>query len=519
MKDGRVRGVEGSTGQGETHPDGPGRPSDAGAGTDARRAVDSWHDPPAGRVTFDEWGRLFERVPDELLDRYHYYRADQEAQGGLRPWSAYMFPPQTFAVYGARHLRRLKFDSSLAALRLWGFVQNETERLYRARQLGRKVVATMGDLGAVPVIVNSFPGVTAFYPDCIWWTPFAMESNVLFDAAAGLGIGDATCYSRAALGAFAKHAYFPDPDLVVASTGASCDDYSGVEQLASRLAAETLWVESPYRRERLGCHGCGSAPARTRDSGMPYEPESLAFMVSEYERVRGAMERLTGHRITDGELRAGVGKANRVRRLTRRLRELAYRDAVLPALEAMVVEFGNLHHYADIDEWPEVLGQLVETCEARARKGETAVNPDALRIVWVTPPADPLLLNYLEDRGARVVGTEYVIGQALELLDEGRAPLEAVAESFMAASLTGSTRQRTESVIRQAREHDAEGIVISGVLGGSHCAMESRLIARYVRAELDLPVLEFDVPPPAREINRQIRTRIDAFLEMLRGRR
>lgn len=479
----------------------------------------TWQDPKPARVTYDDWARLFEDVPDELLDRYHYYREDQERSGGLKPWSAYMFPPQTFAVYGARHLKRLKFDNSLAALRMWGFVQNETERLYRARQVGRRVVATMGDLGAVPVIVNSFPGATAFYPDCIWWMPFVMESNVLFDAAAGLGIGDATCFSRAALGAFDKHAYFPEPDLVVASTGASCDDYSGVEQLAGRFAAEMLWVESPCRRERLGCHACGEDLAETVDSGTPYEPESLAFLVTEYERVKETMERLTGHRTSEEELRAGVRKANRVRRLTRRVRELAYRDGALPSLEAMVVEFGNLHHYADIDEWPEVLEHLVETCEERGRKGETVVDRDALRLVWVTPPADPLFLNYLEDQGARVVGTEYVIGQALELLDEDRPPLEAVAESFMAASLTGSTRQRTEAAIRQAREHDADGVIISGILGGSHCAMESRLIARYVKAELDLPVLEFDVPPPAKEISRQIRTRIDAFLEVLRGRR
>lgn len=478
-----------------------------------------WQDPPAARVTFDEWGRLFERVPTELLGRYHYFRRDQQARGGLEPWSAYMFPPQTFAIYGSRHLKRLKFDNSLAALRLWGFVHNETERLFRARQVGRRVVACMGDLGAVPVIVNSFPELVAFYPDCIWWTPFVMESNVLFDAAAELGIGDATCYSRAALGAFAKHAYFPDPELVVASTGASCDDYSGVEQLAGRFVAEMLWVETPFRRERLGCHACPAELELTPDTRVPYDPASRDFLVREYVRVKERLEALTGRKLTDGMLREGIAKANRVRSLTRRLRELTFRHAALPALESMVVEFGNLHHYSDIDEWPEVLEHLCRTCEARVERGETVVSPEALRVAWVTPPADPLFLNYLEDSGARVVGTEYVIGQALERIDEDRPGLQAVAESFMAASLTGSTRQRVEAVLRLCRENGAEGVIISGVLGGSHCAMESRLVARYVRQELDLPVLEFDVPPPAREINRQLRTRTDAFLEVLRGRR
>jgi benzoyl-CoA reductase/2-hydroxyglutaryl-CoA dehydratase subunit BcrC/BadD/HgdB len=130
-----------------------------------------------------------------------------------------------------------------------------------------------------------------------------------------------------------------------------------------------------------------------------------------------------------------------------------------------------------------------------------------------------LLLTYVEDAGARVVGTEYVIAQALETMDESKPPLEAIAESFLAASLTGTSRARAQSVIEQARTYHGEGVVISGIFGGSHCSMESRLIADYVKAELDLPVLDFDVTSPSNEIARQIGTRIEAFLEVLRSRR
>ncbi len=460
----------------------------------SRDRVPAWTDPKPARVGFRDWLDLFERVPEELIDRYHYY-------GSTEAWSKYLFPPQTFAIYGMRHLRRLKYDNSLAALRMWGFVQNETERLFRARQIGLRVIATMGDLGAVPVIVNSFPDCIAFYPDCIWWTPFAMESRVLFDAAAELGVGDAACFSRAALGAFAKHSYFPDPDLVIASTGASCDDYSGVEQLAERFAREMLWVEVPMR-----CQMGHMGPMRL-------------MLVKEYERVVEAMARLTGHELTEDELRAGIRRTNTVRKMVSRLRELAYGRGVLPALEMMVVEFGSLHHYSDITEWTAVLEHLLATAEERAAKGGRVLSEDALRVVWVTPPADPLLLTYVEDAGARVVGTEYVINQALEVMDESKPPLEAIAESFMAASLIGTSRARAQSAIDQAREHGAEGIIISSIFGGSHCAMEGRLIADYVKAELDLPVLEFDVAPPSNEISRQLQTRIDAFLEVLRSRR
>jgi benzoyl-CoA reductase/2-hydroxyglutaryl-CoA dehydratase subunit BcrC/BadD/HgdB len=243
------------------------------------------------------------------------------------------------------------------------------------------------------------------------------------------------------------------------------------------------------------------------------------MLVKEYERVVERMEKLTGHEVTDDELRQGVRAANRVRKLVRRLRELAFRHGALAALEMMVVEFGNLHHYSDITEWPNVLEHLLATAEGRVAAGTPVVGVDALRVVWVTPPADPLLLTYVEDAGARVVGTEYVINQALEVMDESKPPLEAIAESFMAASLIGTSRARAQSAIDQAREYGAEGVIISGIFGGSHCAMEGRLIADYVKAELDLPVLEFDVTSPSKEVSRQVGTRIDAFLEVLKGRR
>jgi len=458
--------------------------------------VIDYQDPPARRVTFDEWDDLFARIPDELIEQFHYFPPNQE------PWSKYLFPPQTFAIYGARHLRRLKFDNSLAALRLWGFVQNEGERLFRARQIRRKVVAVMGDLGPLAVIVNSFPGCVAFYPDCWWWTPFAMESKVLLNKAEELGMGEASCFSRAALGAFAKHSYFPDPDLVIAATGASCDDYSAVESLVAGRYSDVLWVETPRR------------PVN-EDEADRFEQ----LLVAEYQQVLKALADLTGTEMTEALLSDGIRRANRIRQATEQLKTLAYQDGVLPALEMMVVEFGCLHYYSDLAEWTGVVEHLLQTAQKRKERGERVVPEDALRLGWITPPADPLLLTYVEDRGARLVSTEYVINQALVLIEETLPPLRAIARSLLAASLIGSSRSRLAGFLREAVEREAEGVVVSGLLGGSHCAMESRLIADYIKSRLSIPVLEFDVAPPNKAIDRQTRTRIDAFLELLRSRR
>ncbi|MEO0067528.1 MAG: 2-hydroxyacyl-CoA dehydratase family protein [candidate division WOR-3 bacterium] len=454
-----------------------------------------YQDPRPARITFDEWDDLFQRIPDELIERFHYFPPNNE------PWSKYLFPPQTFAIYGARHLRRLKFDNSLAALRLWGFINNESERLFRARQMGKKVIAVMGDLGPLAVIVNSFPDCVAFYPDCWWWTPFAMESKVLLDAAAQLGIGEATCFSRAALGAFAKHSYFPDPDLIICATGASCDDYSGVESLVAKMFGKVIWVETPLRI-------CGETAQLTQ------------LLTEEYRRVITALEQLTGTKMTETLLLNGIERSNRVRQLTHRLRSLAYENCTLPALETMMIEFGCLHYYSDITEWTAILEHLLATAEYRLKGNLPILKPDSLRLAWLTPPADPLLLPYVEDLGARVVATEYVINQALSIIDtEADDPLGAIARSMLAGSLNGTSRERADLLIAQAEMRKAEGVIVSAILGGSHCALESKLIATHIKQRLKIPLLEFDVAPPKGEIDRQTITRIEAFMELVRSKR
>jgi benzoyl-CoA reductase/2-hydroxyglutaryl-CoA dehydratase subunit BcrC/BadD/HgdB len=559
----------------------------------------TYRDPPPRRITFDEWGELFEQIPDELIQRYHYFHPEMEPRmhanaresGGKKtpvhassrqpesqttatdrnlqsaicnpqsaisapyPWSTYLFPPQTFATYGARHLRRLKFDNSLAALRMWGFVMNETERLFRARQVGKKVIATMGDLGGTPPMVLATGTGLPFYPDCIWWVPFMNESSVLFDAAATMGLGDAVCYSRASLGAFIKKSYFPDPVLCIAGTGASCDDYGAVESLVEGMGQPVLWFELPLRKDpamrndetadqrRLRQTGGFGAPGSacascerysTTPAGTEYQESALEFLVEQFQNLRGKLEELFGITRDDDRLHAAIRRVNRVRRSVARIKEKVYSApvSIFPALEMMVIEFGNLHFYSDIDEWTAILEHIEETVDERLktpdecrtqnteRRMQNGVNPQSpIPVVWVTPPADPLLLTYAEDQGLRVVGTEYVISQSLFEIPEDGDPIRALAETFLNASLIGSSRARAQSVIEQAKRYQAEGVVISGILGGSHCATETSLIRDFVQQELDLPVLAFDVPSPSGIIQSQIKTRMDAFIEVLMGRR
>ncbi|MGQ9702654.1 MAG: 2-hydroxyacyl-CoA dehydratase [bacterium] len=458
------------------------------------------------KISLETWSKQFEDIPDEIIKRYKYYNNNE--------WGIYLSPPATFMVYGARELKRLKFDNSFEALRMWGFVFNETERLFRARQINRKIIATMGDLGTVPIIVLSFPDCVPFYPECIWWTPFFKESTELLDTASKLGIPEATCFSRVVVSTFYKKSYFPKPDLIIASTGASCDDYSCVMQVVEDMGYEIMWIEIPYRKSPdFLLNKPKPQDLEKTAQGLFYPKVIEEYLINEYHRIWERLFKLTGvnnpHRLVEN-----IKKVNRVRSIVAEIKKLNREAAVapLPGLEMMTIEFGNLYGYADFDEWLDIIQMIYEMVKNRVKKGIGVLKKDAIPIAWITPSADPYLLNLVEEIGCRIVETEYVINQAMVQIEEDIEPIRALARSFINASLIGSPAERVKNIKERIAKKEIKGVLITNMLGASHCAMETRLMEKLLG---DVPVLSFDVPAPF-GITQQIKTRLETFVETIK---
>ena len=450
------------------------------------------------QIDYRQWHELFKRIPDHLVENTRYYRHLPDAE-----WSQYLLPPSTHAVYGHRLLRKLKFDNSPAALRLWGFVLSEGERIYRARQAGMKVIAVMGDLGAVTPLVYSFPNTIAFYPDCLWWTPFLMESRVLFDEAGQLGMGEDCCFVRAALGAFSRKAYFPKPDFCIGTVGATCDDMAAVMSGAENLGVDIFYFELPHRDD-------------SRDD----QASLIKFLADQYKILCQRLETITGQVFSHQRFKETVGKVNRLRSLISETKSLCAAPMLNPmgAAEMMNLEFSALSYYGDLDECLLVLEEFRDCLKFRVENGLGYPDQDQ-RLVWVTPPADPLLLNYAEELGGRVVGSEYLINQTTPLYDLDGDPFEALAKGHVQATLMGSTRFRVRLILDQVADHQADGAIISGVFGSTHCPYETSPIIEALRAR-GVPVLSFDVVAPGKvRLQSQIYNRMAAFMESLKARK
>ena len=449
---------------------------------------------------------------NEWDDRYEQLRRD-----GLRE-SGYGGPLRRHVVREKDfRLQQLQFDNSPAALRLWNFLLTENARLHQARANGDKIVGTMKDLGTVPVMAYALPGVRAFYPDGAWWTPCLMEcSDKLLQQAEAMGIDASFCPVRAMLPAFENGKHFPQPDLLICSTGAVCDDFSAIAQRLEHLGHSIFWWEIPRRREpgpgEIACVLPGNLTA----------PKIQVDCVrTELQRVGEALGELAGITLDDDRLAAGIRAANQVRRLLDSLRRTVYAApaAPLPALEMLVAEMLAIHFCSDREETIAVLDGLLAEVQTRIRQNQFVIRADAVRVFWVNPVADLRAMNLLEELGGRICGSDYMFTHALDLIPENLPPLEALARTALADPMVGPTADRAARIVRECQAGRAEAVVVSRIPGASHCAREGEIIREIVRRKIGIPTIELEIPPVCDAMLPNLGSRLQALVETARARR
>lgn len=470
---------------------------------------------PVARITSAQWEERARLIPERFRDQCRFLRS--WVPGGV----PYLFTPYEYSCRGDHLLRRLKFDSAMESLRLWAFLFSEKDRLFLARENGAKIVSLMKDLGQTAVLTYAFPNTLSFYADELWWAPCFAEETYLLDEAAKLGATSELCYVRAALGAMVTGDYFPDPDLCIAGTGACCDDFSAVMQLIEGLGKKVHWWEMVSRRDpphRKTVERFTETPF----GGSSYQAGAVPYLRAQFAGIIKAMEELTGTASTREMLAESVSRFNRLRGIASELRELVYTAdrPPIPGLEMYLAEFVTIHTCSEPDECFPVMEGMLDLAQRRLEQGQSPLTDEKpCRVYWMYPSTDASLVTLLEDMGGCIAGTDYFINHAFLPLREDTDPLTAVAENCMDDRLSGSPTSRVRKIIEDVRRYRAEGILMSGIFGASHCPWDAAALAEEVGRELDIPVLAFDVPYSPGRYSEQVVTRMQGFLELIRSRR
>ncbi|MFH1230183.1 MAG: 2-hydroxyacyl-CoA dehydratase family protein [Planctomycetota bacterium] len=474
----------------------------------------NYQDPKPQKISLSEWDKLYDKIPQGVLSKYKYIQEIPKVS------KSYVIKMSEYFRTGDKRLVSLKYDNSLAALRLWNFLLTEEERLADWRSAGKKLFGVMKDLGTIPVMVYSSDRCVAFYPDGAWWTPCFKElEDELFQIADREGVGEDACPVRATLGAFINQKHFPIPDLCIAGVGSCCNDFSAIMQRIAGLGHKFLWWELPYRKDLKSWYRHGDFIKLPNSELCP--SSLVSFMVQQLTRIESGIEEETGEQVTDEMLSKGIKKANRLRKIVHRLRSLAYGTVPVPAaaLELLICEMIVIHFCSDSEEAIRVLEHFLETVEKRVKNKQGILSGNPFRVTWVNPVADLRMMNLLEELGGCVAGTEYLFSHALDFIPEDILPMEALAYMVLSDPMIGSAEYRTRRIIAEAREYKAEGVIISRIPGASHCASESYIIRDIIKKELDIPVLDISVPSLIDSTMTSLITRIQAFFEILDSKR
>ncbi|MFC1957415.1 double-cubane-cluster-containing anaerobic reductase, partial [Chloroflexota bacterium] len=250
---------------------------------------------------------------------------------------------------------------------------------------------------------------------------------------------------------------------------------------------------------------------------------SRELWAGEVLAFKGVIEKLTGNEVTADKLSQATRLVNERRRALQRLYNLRKAMTVpISGKDALLVT--QVSFYDDVARCIQQVNTLCDELDARVASGEGVFPADAPRIlISGSPMAIPnwKLHHILESAGAAVVCEESCIGTRFfsELVSENGGTVEeqlrAIADRYMQIHCACFTpnEERLNDIVRLAREYQVDGVVHYN-LQFCHTYANEAVKVEKTLAEEGIPLLRIETDYSDEDVG-QLRTRIDAFLEML----
>jgi len=245
---------------------------------------------------------------------------------------------------------------------------------------------------------------------------------------------------------------------------------------------------------------------------------------SEVIAFKEVIEKLTGNKVTEDKLARATKLLNDRRRALQRLYNTRKACPVpISGKDALLVT--QVSFYDDVDRCAQQVNALCEEVEGRIAAGEGVFPADAPRIlVSGSPMAIPnwKLHHILETAGAAVVCEESCTGTRAfsDLVPENGGTVEeqlgAIAGRYMQIHCACFTPndERLDDIVRLAREYQVDGVVHYNLQFCHTYANEAVKVEKALAKE-GIPLLRIETDYSDEDVG-QLRTRIDAFLEMIR---
>ena len=260
--------------------------------------------------------------------------------------------------------------------------------------------------------------------------------------------------------------------------------------------------------------------------------QSLRFWKAELRSMKENLEKLTGVKIDKKRLRASVELVQKATKAFRRLQELRKGPPVIMGRDAMLVNQSFM--WDDIARWTEKTEALCDELDKLVTEKKWACPPDTPRVlvtgtpmIWPDNWKLPSLVEEASPQGVIVAdelcSSDRILNDPVGV-DEWTMDdmLNAISERYLMASTCpcftseDGNEDRINWLVNKVKEWNVAGVVYYVVRGCMLYAMEYSRVKK-VLDKLSIPVYYLDTEYTREDVG-QMKTRVEAFLEMLTAR-
>jgi benzoyl-CoA reductase/2-hydroxyglutaryl-CoA dehydratase subunit BcrC/BadD/HgdB len=258
------------------------------------------------------------------------------------------------------------------------------------------------------------------------------------------------------------------------------------------------------------------------------EESSRAFWLEEVKRFKKAVEKATGTRITRRRLKQAIRMIHRAQAEFHRFHDLRkHIPAVISGRDAL--EVMNAYFYDHAEDWTAAVSKLNDELEERVRNQTQAAKKNAVRIMLTGSPMvfpNWKVPTIIEELDGVLVADEFCTSNRylndMVAVDEGSMSdmVHAIADRYLLPStcpIFSTTIDRRDRLLQLIDDYQVEGVIYHILKGCHPYDVETKFIEQLMEQK-GVPMLKIETDYSPQDVE-QLRTRIEAFQETLKGRR
>ena len=373
----------------------------------------------------------------------------------------------------------------------------ETARLGSRLYSGNNAVAWCGL--AVPFDLLNVMGITSCFVEFVGAVLAATgTADPFLEEAEQAGfVGDTCGYHRAVIGAARKN-IMPEPDFLIATTCPCSGGIAIMENLADLFNKDLFVLNVPQEDSE----------------------QNVAYLANQIRDMVEFVTRHTGEPLEADKLRQAVENTNRARKIMQDVYQLA-QNVPSPTDGRLLTNFGLVMPlFCGTEAAVEIAQAYKDEFTARVDNGSSGVPDEKLRLLWIQNRIqfnNPLVELLEKEYRANIVSDELndIFWDPIDPQD----PYPGMARRAIAIPLNGSIQRRIGHLQKLARTYSLDGAINPCNWGCRQGTGARGLISDGLK-EIGVPVLnlEVDCVDKRNFAEGQLRTRVEAFIEMLESR-